>query len=148
MNLEDRAVFDRINVLPGERFEDGRVTRFSPSLDVSSRMMRVEIDLQNPQHRLLPGYYGYVTLFLQELPDTAVVPSSALLTEDSKAFVYVVEDGICRKRMVSINYQDGAIVGIASGLNQGEQVVRAGGGQLTDGQAVVPVADKTEKTSA
>ncbi len=143
LDREDRVVLDRINVLPGEKFE-GPVARFSPSLDVSSRMMRVEIDLKNPQNRLLPGYYGYVTLFLQELPDTPVVPSSALLTDGSKTFVYVVEDGICRKRAVSINYQDGTIVGIASGLSRGEQVVRAGGGQLTDGQAVVPVADKTE----
>lgn len=132
----DRAVLNRINVLPGEEFE-GQVTRFSPSLNNESRMMRVEIDLQNPEHRLLPGYYGYVTLYLEELAQTPVIPSSALLTEGNESYVLVVDRGVCRKRPVKTNYKDGAIVGIASGLAPGEQVIQAGGGLLVDGQKVI-----------
>ncbi len=145
LNRGDRVVFDRINVLPGEKYE-GQVTRFSGSLDVISRMMRVEIDLDNPHRRLMPGYYGYVTIFLERLPDTPVVPSSALLTEGTETFVYVVEGGVCRKRVVVVNYQDGTIVGIARGLSRGEQVVRAGGGQLADGQEVVPIVAEMSRS--
>ncbi len=134
----DRAVLDRVNVLPGEKFV-GQVTRYSSSLDATSRMMRVEIDLENPEHRLLPGYYGYVTLYLEEMPQTSVIPSSALLIDGAATFVYVVEDGVCRKRVVTTNYQDGTIVGIATGLEGHEQIVRAGGGQLSDGHKVTPV---------
>jgi len=136
LNRGDKAVLDRINVLPGDRFE-GQVTRFATSLDKTSRMMRVEIDLDNPDHRLLPGYYGYVTLFLGEFPQTPVVPSSALMAEGNETFVYCVEGDICKKRVVTINYQDGTIVGIDSGLRGGEQIVQAGAGQLADGQKVV-----------
>lgn len=134
----DKAVLDRINVLPGQRFE-GNVTRFASSLDPSSRMMRVEIDLENPDHRLLPGYYGYVTLLLDEFPQTPVVPSSALLAAGDETFVYCIEGDVCRKRIVTANYQDGTIVGIGTGLQGGEHVVQAGGGQLADGQRVVAV---------
>ena len=146
LNRGDPAVLARINALPGEKFE-GRVTRFSSSLDATSRMMRVEVDLDNHDGRLLPGYYGYVTLRLQQYPKTPVVPSSALLADGPETFVFVVEDGICRKRLVTINYQDGTIVGIASGLRRGEQVVRAGGGQLTDGQQVIAVLAESGKIS-
>lgn len=135
----DVAVLDRINVLPGERIE-GVVARFSPSLNMSSRMMRVEIDLENPGGKLLPGYYGYVHLKLADLPDTPVIPSSAVMTDALGSYVYTVEDGACRKCRITANFQDSSIVGIASGLKGGEQIIAAGGGQLTDGQRVTAAA--------
>ena len=76
-----------------------------------------------------------------------VIPSSALMADEDETFVYVVQSGVCHKRVVTTNYQDGRIVGIASGLNAGEQVVRAGGGQLADGQAVVAVVSRTAQGS-
>jgi RND family efflux transporter MFP subunit len=142
LNRGDPAMLDRINVLPSEKFA-GEVKRFSPSLNTRSRMMRVEIELPNLGERLLPGCYGYVTLTLKQLPTTPVIPSSALLTDGDDEFVYVVEDGICRRRMITTNYHDGSIVGIATGLAPGDLVVRAGGGQLTDGQEVVARLGRT-----
>jgi membrane fusion protein (multidrug efflux system) len=138
LNRGDRVVFDRINVLPGVVFE-GEVTRFVTGLDATSRMMRVEVDLANPERQLLPGYYGYVTVMLDEMPQTPVVPSSALFKNGSESCVYVVENGICRRRPITTCFQDGTTVGIDSGLTTGEQVILAGGGQLRDGQQVVAV---------
>jgi HlyD family secretion protein len=138
LSRDRRVVLDRINALPGERFE-GQVARFSAGLDDRSRMMRVEIDLENPDRRLRPGYYGYVKVFLQEYPDAPVVPTSALMADGAKRFVYVCENGRVRRQDVTTNYEDGTWVGIASGLEGGEQIVRAGGGQITDGQEVVAV---------
>lgn len=135
----DRVVFDRINVLPGVKFE-GEVARFASALDVSSRMMRVEVDLPNPDHRLLPGYYGYVTVMLEEMPQTPVVPSSALMSSGSDKYVFIVENGVAKRRPVSVVFQDGSIVGVGPGLTPGEQVVRAGGSQLREGQRVVAVS--------
>jgi RND family efflux transporter MFP subunit len=134
----DRVIFDRINVLPGVNF-DGEVTRFASALDRTSRMMRVEVDLPNPDRQLLPGYYGYATILLDEMPQTAVVPSSALVTNGSETFVYVVQNGVSQRRPISVVFQDGSIVGVGSGLTAGEQVVRSGGAQLRDGQQVVAV---------
>jgi len=137
LELGDRAVLSKINALPGESFE-GQVTRFSPGLDPSSRMKQVEIDLENPGGRLLPGYYGYVTVYLEEL-NTPTIPSTALLTEGNQAYCYVCRDGQAVRRDLDVSYQDGTWVGVASGLQAGEQVVRAGGSAITDGQAVTAV---------
>lgn len=134
----DKAVLSRINVLPGKEVP-GSVTRFASSLNVNSRLMRVEIDLENPNGLLMPGYYGYATVYLEELKDTPIVPSSALLTHGDETYVFVCENDVVRKRTVISNFQDGTWVGIASGLNGGEQVVRSGGGQLSEGQTVTAV---------
>jgi RND family efflux transporter MFP subunit len=138
LNRGDRVIFDRINVLPDMTFE-GEVTRFATGLDATSRMMRVEVDLANPDHKLMPGYYGYVTVMLDEMPQTLVVPSSALLQSGSDSCVYVVANGVLQRRVVTTCFQDGTTVGINSGLTANEQVVQSGGGQLRDGQQVVGV---------
>lgn len=139
----DRAVLDRINVLPGERFE-GEVTRFATSLDRSSRMMRVEVDLENPGQRLLPGFYGYVTLYLEDMNQTPVIPSSALMVDEGQPFVYVVDGDHARRRLVKSCYTDGKIVGIETGLTGGERVIASGGGQITDGQKVIARGEPSE----
>jgi RND family efflux transporter MFP subunit len=141
----DPAVLDRVNVLPGEQPFEGVVARFSPSLNTRSRMMRLEIDLENPDRKLLPGYYGYVTLKLHELADTPVIPSSAVMTEGNQAFVYVVEGGACRRCPITPNYQDGSIVGVSSGLVGGEQVIVSGGGQMVEGQRVSSIVSGAKK---
>jgi multidrug efflux pump subunit AcrA (membrane-fusion protein) len=41
---------------------EGFVTRVASALDPSTRTMRVEIDLPNPEEKLLPGMYARVTL--------------------------------------------------------------------------------------
>lgn len=117
LNVGDSAILDRINVLPDGRFE-GTVARLAGSLDRVCRTMRVEVDLENPDHRLLPGYYGYVRLVLHEFVKTPIVPSSALLADKDGRFVIIVKDGICERRLVALNHQDGTIVGIASGISK------------------------------
>jgi hypothetical protein len=61
------------------------------------------------------------------------------LTAGQESYVLVCENGRARKCMVRTNYQDGTWVGIAEGLEGGEQVVRAGGGQIADNQPVTAV---------
>jgi multidrug efflux pump subunit AcrA (membrane-fusion protein) len=41
---------------------EGTVTRIATALDPATRTMRVEIDLPNPNERMLPGMYAQVTL--------------------------------------------------------------------------------------
>ncbi len=139
----DEVVFDRITVLPGTKIE-GNVTRFSAGLNSTSRMMRVEIDLPNEDLKLRPGYFGYVTILLAEFKDTPVVPSTALITIDDRSYVFVVKGTTCQRREITTNYRDGTIVGIETGIKAGEQVVRTGIGQLTDGQEVKPVLSEIE----
>ena len=46
----------------GETTIQGSVTRVATALDPSTRTMRVEIDLPNPDEKLQPGMYARVTL--------------------------------------------------------------------------------------
>ncbi|MEO2011206.1 MAG: efflux RND transporter periplasmic adaptor subunit [Pirellulaceae bacterium] len=137
LDKKDTAVFDRIEALPDRVFR-GKVTRFASALNTTSRMMRVEIELTNDEdNSLKPGFYGYVTLTLMEFPQSLTVPSSALLKNDEgESFVYVVENGKCRPKVVEIVYQDEEDAGIKMGLSEDDQVVATGGGRLADDDEV------------
>ena len=70
-----RVTLAEIDALPGKTFE-GEVTRFSSALDSKTRMLRVEMDLENEGElaidgndapvRLKPGFFGYATVHLNE----------------------------------------------------------------------------------
>lgn len=106
---------------------EGYVTRTSGSLDPSTRTMTVEIELDNPKGRLLPGMYGEATITLVEKPDAVVLPASAVrFSETGESFVYVIGEGDTVKVVdVSLGYDDGERIEIASSLSAGQRVIDA-----------------------
>lgn len=56
-----KVTLGEIDALPNQTFE-GEISRFSAELDPKTRMMRVEVDLDNPTGSLKPGFFGYATV--------------------------------------------------------------------------------------
>jgi RND family efflux transporter MFP subunit len=140
LDCGDRAVLERVRVAPGRKFE-GVVTRLSQALDERSRMMRAEIELQNPVEPevgrvLRPGSYGTVTILLEEHRGIPCIPASAVRVDGEASYVYVVEDGVCRRRVVERAFDDGIRLGIRAGLREGERIVVGGLETIADGQPV------------
>ena len=139
LDIGDRVRFGQINALPGVELE-GAITRTASSLNMVSRMMRTEVHIKNDtlqkDQRLYPGFYGRVTVYLEDLLGTKTVPVSALVSDGTQRSVFVVEDGMCHKRQVTLNFEDGITAGIDSGLSVGDRVVISGTAQLIDGQEV------------
>jgi membrane fusion protein (multidrug efflux system) len=127
-----------LHEFPGRKFA-GRVARFATSLDLSTRTMLTEADLDNATHELYPGMYADVTLELVRHPNAWTVPPTAIGTVDSSAYVYVVHDGRLKKAPVVTGLRETDAVEIASGLSGGERVVRNIGPALSDGEPVEPV---------
>ncbi len=107
----------------------GQLSRTAGSYDKRTRMMRAEVDLDNPRdpttgrRRLRTGSYGSVTIVLHSatLP---VVPESALRRGPTgTAAVVVVRKGVCLITPVKIALEIDGLVGIASGIAAGDQVV-------------------------
>ena len=57
-----------------------------------------------------------------------------MVSDGTQRSVFVVEDGMCHKRQVTLNFEDGITAGIDSGLSVGDRVVISGTAQLIDGQ--------------
>jgi membrane fusion protein (multidrug efflux system) len=108
--------------LPGRSY-DGVVTRYSNSLDLGTRTMLTEIDLQNARHDLYPGMYANVTLELERHRDALELPESAIGESSDGKYVMVAQDGKLRKQDVTLGINNGKSTEIVSGLGGGESVV-------------------------
>lgn len=127
---------------PGERFY-GRVSRTRGVLDLQSRTLEVEIDLDNRDRRLMPGMYGHVTLTLVTRPNTFVIPAAAIYSRKKVNYVIVVRDGVARRQPVRIVFDSGGqveVVKLENGrevpLDGTEELVVSGKGEIADGQRV------------
>lgn len=127
------VVFD---ALAGSVFA-GEVSRLSEALDPGTRTMLVEIDLDNADGRIRPGYYGQTRILLEQRDDVLAIPAAALRTDGGAAVFAVGPDGTARRVPVTIGVADADWVEITQGLSGGERLVTGAAlVQLADGAAV------------
>jgi membrane fusion protein (multidrug efflux system) len=125
----------RFDEFPGRIFK-GTVARFANSLDLATRTMMTEIDIDNHSHRLYPRMYAHVTLDLVRHPNAIRLSVGALGGSGNGAFVLIVKDGRLIKAPVSTGIYDGRYVEITSGLRGNELVVANLNPALSAGDAV------------
>lgn len=121
---------------------NGTITRYSHALDEATKTVLTEVDIPNPDGKLLPGTYASVKLVLERKPDALLVPAESLVVEKNQTSVFTVAGGKAKKVAVKTGFNDGISVQIVAGLQAGESVVVAGQQMLSDGQAVNAVEAK------
>lgn len=122
----------------GESVE-GSVARIAGSLNPGTRTMRTEIDVPNPDGRLMNGMYANVSLSLEERTAALTIPASALLTEGTQMYVYIVESGRAVRTPIKTGLDDGVRIEVIQGLNENADVVVTGKSLVGDGTPVRPV---------
>jgi HlyD family secretion protein len=70
----------------------GTVTRTAWALNVKSRTLRAEIDLPNPDARILPGMYAYGKVLI-ERPGVRALPLEALVQSGNQTFCWRYDNG-------------------------------------------------------
>ena len=129
---EQSVVLDRIGGLKGVAIQ-GRVSRIADFLEKGSRMMRIEVDIQNPavdfftrkKIALRPGLYGTVNVKVNEYEALPIVPVKSVATDSNgRDFVMVIRDGEPVKQVVEIAFDDAITIGLSKGVKIGDEVLR------------------------
>jgi len=120
---------------PGRPFH-GTLVRTANAIDLASRTLNVEVDVDNAGGELLPGSYVFVHLALPKQIASVTVPASTLLFRAEGLHVAVVRDGQAQLVPVTIGRDDGAVVEIRSGLQPTDQVIVGPSDSLTSGTHV------------
>lgn len=121
--------------LGGRTFE-ANVTRFAPALDSRTRMLPVEIDVDNSSSALLAGVRAEARFGQGARDGVLAVPSEAVLAEDGASVVYVIADDVAHRRPVHVGYDNGVLAEILDGVKAGELVALGGRGLLREGTPV------------
>jgi RND family efflux transporter MFP subunit len=124
---------------PGRTFE-GRLVRTAKSIDVNSRTLLVEVDVDNRKGDLTPGAYTEVHLKVGRPVSTVVIPVSTLLFRREGLRVATVQhtsDGdIVKLVPITIGHDDGDTVQVVSGLDPNTEIVSNPPDSVIDGEKV------------
>ena len=114
----------------------GKIARSAESINPQARTMRVEVDMPNANHALVPGMYVNIAF---RLPPRGLVevPAAALIFRASGTQVAEVDSlGKIRFESVTIARDNGSLVELASGVQPGDRLVLNISSQIAAGQTV------------
>jgi Cu(I)/Ag(I) efflux system membrane fusion protein len=112
-----------LNAYPGKVFE-GKVTFVYPEVSMTTRTVKVRIELANADGLLVPGMFASVNVASPAGDAVLTVPESAVIDSGSRQVVLVARgEGLFEPRAVTAGRRAGGVVEIASGLKDGETVV-------------------------
>ncbi len=114
----------------------GKVVRISPIVDDATGTVKVTVNLPPSGKSFKPGAFVRVDIETDTRLEALLIPKRALLEEDGKNFVFVVQGTTADRRKITLGYSDDQDVEVRNGVSAGEQVVVAGQGNLTQGAKV------------
>jgi len=120
---------------PGRTFQ-GKVVRSAEAINITTRTLHVEIDVDNPSGTLLTGSYAEVKLKLPEVNSTYLLPVETLIFRSQELNVAVVKDGKVALTQVTPGRDLGEKIEIVAGLGPEDQVVINPPDSIVSGQAV------------
>jgi len=138
----------RVQSLAGHVFDD-KVTRTASALDPDARTLLTEIDLPNPQNKLLPRNYVTASIKVSK-QDVWTLPATAVTKQGENSFCYRVQNSRTVRTPVSVGLSDGQWIEVVQ-LQQkparpneeavwvnptGEETVIENAASVTDGQTV------------
>ena len=129
----------------GQKF-DGKVVRTSQAIDPATRTLLTEIDVPNPNGRILPGAYAQVHFAAKINAPRLTVPINTLLFRAEGPRAAVVVDNKVHLKSISIGRDYGSSVEVISGLEPNDQIIVNPADSLEDGQQVNVAAPKRQDT--
>jgi RND family efflux transporter MFP subunit len=132
-----------LDEFPGQIFH-GTLVRNANAIDIASRTLLVEVDVDNPTGQLLPGAYVFVHLKLPDQTRSVTIPSNALIFRKEGLQVGLVRDGKAELVPIKISRDYGNSVEIVSGLQPTDAVIVDPSDSLVAG---MPVRLNTKPTS-
>lgn len=132
---------------PGEEFS-GHVYLISPTVDPTTRTFTVEITIENPGDKILPGMFARVNMGFGSA-NRVVVPDRAIvkMPGSGNKYVYVYSNGRVSYNKVELGRRMDNTYEVISGVNDGDQVVIAGQSRLADGVEVEILKPSTTKAA-
>ena len=132
---EGQEVSFSVPAYPGQTFH-APIARISHDVDLNTRTMPVELDVQNRDGGLSPGSFANVTWPVQRSYQTLFVPATAVTSDQQHSFVIRVRDRKAEWVTVQTGQAVRTDVEVFGSLQAGDEVVRTASDSIRNGQEV------------
>jgi len=117
-------------IIPGRVVSVGQV---DPETGLADVRIRIASAAGIPQI----GAFAGADIVVSTDPSAVVVPKDAVVTRGGKAYVFVVgRDGVAHEQRVTVGVEQESVTEIVRGVAEGDEVIRLGQYELTDGAKV------------
>jgi len=145
--VPERAVADvhlkqtvAVRVTTVNKTFNGTINHISGQIDMGTRTMHTEVEVQNRDYELVPGMYATVRIPVHSVQNVLTIPVQSVQAsgESHGAVLVVGADNRIEKRDVTLGLQSATDIEVVSGLNQDERVVFGEQSQYRPGELVAP----------
>ena len=120
---------------PDRKFQ-GKVVRTADAINMTTRTLLIEVDVDNPTGTLLTGSYAEVHLAVPTQISTFLIPVNTLLFRTEGLRVGVVKEGKVVLTAVTPGHDFGDQIEVVSGLKSDDQVIVNPPDSIVSGQEV------------
>ena len=120
---------------PGRKIQ-GKLVRTADAINMTTRTLLIEVDVNNPSGTLLTGSYAEVHLPVPSQASTYLLPVNTLIFRSEGLRVGVVRDGKVVLTAVTPGHDFGNEIEIVSGLKPDDQVIINPPDSIVSGQEV------------
>ena len=140
---QDRAsqikVGDRVDVYQPsapDKVIEGRIARTAGAIDMQTRTLQVDVEIDNANDALMPG--TYVEIAFKIIPgNNLIVPTNTLIFGAGGPYVATVKDDIVTRKKVTLGIDFGMQVEVRGGLTKEDWIILNPLDSVLDGQRVV-----------
>jgi membrane fusion protein (multidrug efflux system) len=120
---------------PGQTFT-GTISRISQAVDVVTRTMAVELDVNNTDGRLAPGTFAQVKWPVHRTAPSLLVPAGSVASTTGRTFVIRIRGGRTEWVDVKTGLTSGPLVEVFGDLKPGDEIAARGTDELKAGASV------------
>lgn len=131
----------KVAAFPGASFT-GTVARVAGTVDVTTRTMAVELDVDNADGRLAPGAFCQVRWPVRRSGSSLFVPTASVASTTDRTFVVRIRGGKAEWVDVTTGLTTGPLVEVFGDLKPGDEVAGRGTDELRPGAEVRPRQNK------
>jgi len=119
-----------------DKIIEGRIARTAGAIDMQTRTLQVDVELDNTDNKLMPG--TYVEMAFKMLPgNNLIVPTNTLIFGAGGPYVATVKDDVVTRKKVTLGIDFGMQVEVRSGLTKEDWLILNPLDSVIDGQRVI-----------
>jgi HlyD family secretion protein len=124
-----------VEPFPNQVF-NGRIANISPSIDQQTRTFPVDIQVDNANHKLKPGFFAKGVIQTGKDSNVMAVPDEAVSTLAGVSSVFVIAGNVIRQQSVTLGAHEGTLNEVVEGLKGDESIAISNLNQLVTGTKV------------
>ena len=119
-----------------DRIINGKKHFLSPSPETAARLYNLELEINNSGGEVLDGMFVRADVVKQQVDNALTVPFYSVISRNDEQYVYVEEEGIARKKKVSLGIMEKWMVQVTAGLQPGDKLLIEGHRDVEDNQKI------------